>query len=117
MKSTVSLVMWMAPREVNSLSRRTVSSDTLRPNGLVLNRTCSAMRAVRFEASLYGLDTYSGSEYVKLCLLVWYLPAPGGRDICGAKIAARSQGRIVRRTMVKQEAVIERTRRICLEGS
>ena len=38
-----------------------------------------------------------------------------GRDICGAKIAARMQGRIVRRTMLQQEAMIERTRRVCRE--
>jgi predicted nucleotidyltransferase len=38
-----------------------------------------------------------------------------GRDICGAKIAARMQGRIVRRPMVQQEAMIERTRRVCRE--
>ena len=38
-----------------------------------------------------------------------------GRHICGAKIAARMQGRIVRRTMLKQEAMIERTRRVCRE--
>jgi lincosamide nucleotidyltransferase B/F len=36
-----------------------------------------------------------------------------GRDICGAKIAARMQGRIVRRTMLQQEAMIERTRSLC----
>jgi lincosamide nucleotidyltransferase B/F len=38
-----------------------------------------------------------------------------GRHICGAKIAARMQGRIVRRTMLQQEAMIERTRRVCRE--
>src|SRR5215210_4884129 len=38
-----------------------------------------------------------------------------GRDICGAKIAARMQGRIVRRTMLQQEAMIERTRSVCRE--
>jgi lincosamide nucleotidyltransferase len=38
-----------------------------------------------------------------------------GRDICSAKIAARMQGRIVRRTMLQQEAMIERTRRVCRE--
>jgi lincosamide nucleotidyltransferase len=38
-----------------------------------------------------------------------------GRDICGAKIAARMQGRIVRRTMLQQEAMIERTRSLCRE--
>jgi lincosamide nucleotidyltransferase B/F len=38
-----------------------------------------------------------------------------GRDICGAKIAARMQGRMVRRTMLQQEAMIERTRRVCRE--
>ena len=38
-----------------------------------------------------------------------------GRDICGAKIAARMQGRIVRRPMLQQEAMIERTRRVCRE--
>jgi hypothetical protein len=37
-----------------------------------------------------------------------------GRDICGAKIAARMQGRIVRRTMLQQEAMIERTSRVYL---
>jgi hypothetical protein len=36
-----------------------------------------------------------------------------GRDICGAKIAARIQDRIVQRTMHQQEAMIERTRRVC----
>ena len=40
-----------------------------------------------------------------------------GRDICGAKIAARMQGRIVRRTMLQQEAMIERTRRVCREDA
>ena len=66
----------------------------------------------RFEASRYCLVTYSGSEYVTHCLLVGYL---AGRDICGAKIAARMQGRIVRRTMLQQEAMIERTRSVCRE--
>ena len=36
-----------------------------------------------------------------------------GRYVCGAKIAARIQGRIVQRTMHQQEAMIERTRRVC----
>ena len=40
-----------------------------------------------------------------------------GRHICGAKIAARMQGRIVRRTMLQQEAMIERTRRVCREDA
>src|SRR5829696_1009654 len=79
---------------------------------MLLKRTFSAMRAFRFEASRYCLFTYSGSEYVTPCLLVWYL---AGRDICGAKIAARKQGRIVRRTMLQQQAMIERTRRVCRE--
>src|SRR5918998_6024809 len=70
------------------------------------------MRASRFEASRCCLDTYPGSEYATLCLLVGYL---AGRDICGAKIAARKQGRIVRRTMLQQETMIERTRRVCRE--
>jgi lincosamide nucleotidyltransferase len=56
--------------------------------------------------------TYAGFEYVTPCLLIGYL---AGRDICGAKIAARKQGRIVRRTMLRQEAMIERTRRVCRE--
>jgi lincosamide nucleotidyltransferase B/F len=43
-----------------------------------------------------------------------YWPSEG-RDICGAKIAARMQGRIVRRTMLQQEAMIERTRSVCRE--
>src|SRR5918993_3290551 len=67
------------------------------------------MRALRFEASRYCLATYSGSEYVTPCLLVGYL---AGCDIRGAKIAARMQGRVVRRTMLQQEAMIERTRRV-----
>ena len=43
-----------------------------------------------------------------------YWPSEG-RDICDAKIAARMQGRIVRRTMLQQEAMIERTRSVCRE--
>jgi lincosamide nucleotidyltransferase B/F len=38
-----------------------------------------------------------------------------GRNICGAKIAARMQGRRVRRKMLQQEAMIERTRSLCRE--
>jgi hypothetical protein len=57
------------------------------------------------------------SEWIKSRLLVGYPPALAGRDICGAKIAARMQGRIVRRTMLQQEAMIERTRHVCREGS
>src|SRR5918999_5851213 len=70
------------------------------------------MRASRFEASRCCLDTYPGSEYATLCLLVGYL---AGRDICGAKIAARTQSRKVRRTMLQQEAMIARTRNVCRE--
>jgi hypothetical protein len=57
------------------------------------------------------------SEYVTLCLLVGYYRPLAGRDICGAKIAALMQGRIVRRTMLQQEAMIERTRSVFPEGS
>jgi lincosamide nucleotidyltransferase len=67
-----------------------------------------------FEASRYCLVTYSGSEYVTPCLLVEF-PAATGRDSCGAKIAARMQGLILRRMMLQQEAMIERTRSVCWE--
>jgi lincosamide nucleotidyltransferase len=55
------------------------------------------------------------SEYVTSGLLVGIYRPLEGRDICGAKITARMQGRIVRRPVLQQEAMIERTRRVCRE--
>ena len=83
MKSLVSLVMWIPLCRAGSRRRGTASLRIPGPS------------RSRF-ASLSGI--YRPSE---------------GRDIRDAKIAARMQGRIVRRTMLQQEAMIERTRSVC----
>jgi len=51
--------------------------------------------------------------WISAFLPVRYLPALAGFDTCGAKIAARRHGRIVRRMMLQQEAMIE-TQRVYL---